>query len=156
MEGRVETARYVIMLAALAGGLVHLAIYSEHASLRIEYSIFLITAGSMQIVYGVVYALLVMSEVAKGRESSLWAAKRYYRNSVGVNIFGLIGTGILLGLYTYVVIFPPPLSPNSQPEDIDAAGIIAKTIELFTVIGILYLMRLEKSKLAKQLREKQV
>ncbi len=153
---RVETARYVIMLAAIAGGLVHLAVYSEHASLRIEYSIFLISAGGMQIVYGVVYTLLVLSGEVKGRESSVQAAREYYRKSVGVNIFGLIGTGILLGLYAYAVIFPPPLSPNNQPEDVDAAGILAKSIELFTVIGIFYLMRLEKRKLASHLREKQV
>ena len=153
---RVETARYVIMLAAIAGGIVHLGVYSEHASLRLEYSIFLLTAGGMQIVYGVIYTLLVMVGEGKGKEPSIRAAKEYYRKTVGVNIFGLIGTGILLGLYTYVVIFPPPLSPNNLPEDVDAAGIIAKSIEVFTVIGIRYLMRLEKHKLARDLHEKQV
>ena len=150
---RVETARYVIMLAAIAGGLVHLAVYSEHASLRIEYSIFLITAGGMQIVYGVVYTLLALTGEVKGREFSVQVARRYYRESVKVNIFGLIGTGILLGLYAYAIIFPPPLSPNNQPEDVDAAGIIAKSIELFTVIGILYLMKLEKQRLQYFLKE---
>jgi hypothetical protein len=153
---RVETARYVIMLAAIAGGIVHLGVYSEHASLRLEYSIFLLTAGGMQIVYGVIYTLLVMTGEGKGREPSVRAAREYYRKTVAVNIFGLIGTGILLGLYAYVVIFPPPLSPNNLPEDVDAAGIAAKSIEVFTVIGILYLMRLEKFKLARDLREKQV
>jgi hypothetical protein len=153
---KVETARYVIMLAAIAGGIVHLAVYSEHASLRLEYSIFLLTAGGMQIVYGVIYTLLVMIGEAKGREPSAQAAREYYRKTVGVNIFGLIGTGILLGLYTYAVIFPPPLSPNNLPEEVDAGGIAAKSIEVFIVIGILYLMRLEKYRLARHLREKQV
>jgi hypothetical protein len=153
---RVETTRYVIMLAAIAGGLVHLAVYSEHASLRIEYSIFLITAGGMQIVYGVVYTLLALTGEVKGKESSVQAVREYYHKTVGVNIFGLVGTGILLGLYAYAVIFPPPLSPNNQPEDVDAAGIIAKSIEVFTVIGILYLMRLEKRKLEQYLWNKQV
>jgi hypothetical protein len=153
---RVETARYVIMLAAMAGGIVHLAVYSEHASLRIEYSVFLLTAGSMQVVYGVIYTLLALTGETKGRDPSVQAAREYYRKTVKVNIFGLIGTGILLGLYAYAVMFPPPLSPNNQPEDVDAAGIVAKSIEVFTVIGILYLMRLEKYSLAKHLREKQV
>jgi len=153
---RVETIRYVIMLAAIAGGLVHLAVYSDHASLRIEYSIFLITAGGMQIVYGVVYTLLVLTGEVKAKETSVQAIREYYNKTVGVNIFGLIGTGILLGLYTYAVIFPPPLSPNNQPEDVDAAGIIAKSIEVFTVVGILYLMRLEKRRLARYLWEKQI
>ena len=150
---RAETARYVIMLAAIAGGLVHLAIYSEHASLRIEYSIFLITAGGMQIVYGVIYTLLVLTGEVKGREFSVQVARKYYQESVRVNIFGLVGTGILLGLYAYAVIFPPPLSPNNQPEDVDLAGIIAKSIELFTVIGIFYLMKLERRRLQSFLRE---
>jgi hypothetical protein len=153
---KVETARYIIMLAAIAGGIVHLGVYSEHAALRLEYSIFLLTAGGMQIVYGVIYTLLVMMGEGKGREPSVRAVREYYRKTVAVNIFGLIGTGILLGLYAYAVIFPPPLSPNNMPEEIDAAGIAAKSIEVFTVIGILYLMRLEKYNLARDLREKQV
>jgi len=153
---KVETARYVIMLAAIAGGIVHLGVYSEHASLRIEYSIFLLTAGGMQVVYGVIYTLLVLLGETKGRDPSVQIVTEYYRKTLAVNIFGLVGTGILLGLYAYAIIFPPPLSPNNNPEDIDAAGIIAKSIEVFTVIGILYLMRLEKSKLRSRMREKPV
>jgi D-alanyl-lipoteichoic acid acyltransferase DltB (MBOAT superfamily) len=154
-RGRNETARYVIMLAAIAGGIVHMAVYSEHASLRIEYSIFLIVAGAMQVVYGVIYTLLaLMGDSITGavRET----VRDYYRKTVAVNVFGLAGTAILLGLYAYAVIFPPPLSPNNQPEDIDAAGILAKSIEVFTVIGIAYLMRLEKQRLARYLRKEQV
>jgi hypothetical protein len=48
---------------------------------------------------------------------------------------------------------PPPLSPNDQPESIGIAGILAKAIEVFTVIGIVYLMRLEKQQLTGQLKE---
>ncbi len=150
-----NTARYVIMLAAIAGGIVHMAVYSEHASLRIEYSIFLIVAGAMQVVYGVIYTLMaLMGDSVTGAVPE--AAREYYRKTVAVNIFGLVGTAILLGLYAYAVIFPPPLSPNNLPEDIDAAGILAKSIEVFTVLGIAYLMRLEKQRLARYLRKEQV
>jgi hypothetical protein len=142
---RKDMIRYVIMLAAIAGGLVHLAVYSEHASLRLEYSIFLIVAGGMQIVYGVAYTLLTLT--GQGTNES---AHQYYRKKVAVNLFGLVGTGVLLGLYAYAVILPPPLSPNNQPEDIGIAGILSKAIEVFTVIGIVYLMRLEKQQLASQ------
>jgi hypothetical protein len=48
---------------------------------------------------------------------------------------------------------PPPLSPNNQPESIGVAGILAKGIEVFTVVGIVYLMRLEKHELVGQLKE---
>lgn len=50
--------KYSLMLLAITGGLVHFATYSEHASLRLEYSIFLITAGASQVVYGILYVLL--------------------------------------------------------------------------------------------------
>ena len=143
-----ETAKYVVMLAAVAGGIVHLAVYAEHASLRLEYSIFLLVAGVVQIAYGVAYTVLTLA--GQGTNES---AHQHYRKTLAVNLFGLVGTGVLLGLYAYAVTFPPPLSPNNVPEDIDTAGILAKAIEVFTVIGIVYIMRLEKQRLTRQLKE---
>jgi hypothetical protein len=145
---RRDTIRYMIMLAAIAGGVVHLAVYAEHALLRLEYSIFLLVAAGMQIVYGVLYTLLTLAGVGANE-----SAHKYYQKKLAVNLFGLIGTGILLGLYAYSVILPPPLSPNDEPEDIDFAGILAKSIEVFTVIGIVYLMRIEKHQLTSQIKE---
>jgi hypothetical protein len=144
---RRDTIRYMIMLAAIAGGVVHLAVYAEHALLRLEYSIFLLVAAGMQIVYGVLYTLLTLAGVGANE-----SAHKYYQKKLAVNLFGLIGTGILLGLYAYSVILPPPLSPNDEPEDIDFAGILAKSIEVFTVIGIVYLMRIEKHQLTSQIK----
>jgi len=46
----------------------------------------------------------------------------------------------------YSVTFPPPLSPNGTPEDVDLAGIMAKALEIVLVIGIIYLMRTEKKR----------
>jgi len=51
---------------------------------------------------------------------------------------------VLLGLYLYVVIFPPPLSPDNRPEEIELEGIFSKSVEVATVIGIIYLMIYEK------------
>ncbi len=147
-SARMDTTRYVIMLAAIAGGIVHLAVYAEHASLRIEYSIFLLVAAGMQIVYGVTYTLLTLTGQGTNEPAQI-----YYRKKVAVNLFGLLGTGILIGLYAYSVTLPPPLSPNNQPESIDLGGILAKSIEVFTVIGIVYLMRIEKHQLTGQLKE---
>ena len=144
---RRDMIRYMIMLAAIAGGIVHLAVYAEHALLRVEYSIFLLVAAGMQIVYGVLYTLLTLAGVGANE-----SAHKYYQKKLAVNLFGLIGTGILLGLYAYSVILPPPLSPNDEPEDIDFAGILAKSIEVFTVIGIVYLMRIEKHQLTSQIK----
>jgi hypothetical protein len=145
---RRDTIRYMIMLAAIAGGVVHLAVYAEHALLRLEYSIFLLVAAGMQIVYGVLYTLLTLAGLGANE-----SARKYYQKKLAVNLFGLIGTGILLGLYVYSVTLPPPLSPNDEPEDIDFAGILAKSIEVFTVFGIVYLMRIEKHQLTSQIKE---
>lgn len=145
-----ETVKWIIMLLAIAGGLVHLSVFADHASLRIEYSIFLITAGIMQIRYGVSYILLTLkSSPARFRDPVY--SRSYYKKTLGLNLFGLLGTAVLIGLYTYAVIFPPPLSPNNQPEDIDAAGILAKSTEVALVFGILYLMRSEKKRFEKRI-----
>ena len=144
-----DTVRYIVTLAAIAGGLVHFAIYSGHASLRLEYSIFLIVAGGMQVTYGILYTMLTLTASTAGRARP----QDHYRKTVTVNLFGLLGTAVLLGLYTYSVTLPPPLSPTGQPEDVDVAGILAKAVEVFTMIGIVYLMRLERRRLEAYLKE---
>ena len=123
--------------------------YSEHASLRIEYSVFLLVAGCSQIAYGVLYVIITLFETSEiqSRES----VKSQYRKAIAVNLFGLFGTAVLLGLYIYVIIYPPPLSPTNQPEEIEFAGILSKSVEALLVIGIIYLIRWEKKNLQRQL-----
>jgi hypothetical protein len=65
-----------------------------------------------------------------------------------LNLFGFIGTSVLIGLYTYSVIVAPPLSPDNKPENVDIAGILAKSVEIFLVIGIVYLILWEKRKIS--------
>lgn len=144
-----EVIKYSVLLLAVSSGIVHLAVFSEHGSLRIEYSIFLLTAGASQIAYSILYVLLtIASESTVGQSREF--ARSYYRKSVIVNLFGLVGSSVLLGLYAYSVTFPPPLSPNNVPEDIDFGGILDKALELALVIGIVYLMRSEKRNLQSQ------
>jgi hypothetical protein len=144
-----EIIKYSVLLLAISSGIVHLAVYSEHGSLRIEYSIFLLTAGATQIAYSMLYILLTITDQSSTGQSREFA-KLYYRKSVIVNLFGLVGSSVLLGLYAYSVTFPPPLSPNNVPEDIDFGGILDKALELALVIGIVYLMRSEKRNLQSQ------
>jgi hypothetical protein len=84
--------------------------------------------------------------VGRNREFS----KSYFRKTVAVNLFGLVGSAILLGLYAYSVTLPPPLSPNNVPEDVDIGGILDKALELALVVGIIYLLKSEKRKLGRQ------
>lgn len=148
MSDRSEMIKYAVMLSALGGGMVHFAVFSEHGSLRLEYPIFLITAGGMQVSYGILYIMLTLKYEAGGD------SRQYYRKSVALNLFGMAGTAILVGLYTYSVILPPPLSPNDQPEAVSIAGVLAKSVEVFLVGGILYLMRYEKKKLQARVSSK--
>ncbi|NOJ26809.1 MAG: hypothetical protein DA330_02210 [Nitrososphaera sp.] len=149
LGNRAELAKYAIMLAAIAGGMVHFAVYSEHGSLRLEYPIFLISAGGMQVSYGILYVLLTMSS-----EAGALDPRQYYRKTVILNLFGLTGTVILLGLYAYSTIVAPPLSPVGTPESISLAGILAKALEVFLVIGVVFLMRFEKKNLQERISSK--
>jgi hypothetical protein len=143
-----ETLKYIIMLLAIAGGLVHLAIFPEHGSQQIYYSVFLMAAAGAQVAYGILYILInftTESYYGNNRNSIL----NQYRKKVALNLFGFIGTSVLIGLYAYSVIVAPPLSPDNRAENIDIAGIMAKAVEILLVIGIIYLMMWEKKKLDK-------
>jgi hypothetical protein len=70
--------------------------------------------------------------------------KSTYRNTIAVNLFGFIGTAILVGLYTYSVIYPPPLSPTNKPEEIEIAGILAKSLEVALLVGIVFIIKWDK------------
>ena len=84
---------------------------------------------------------------------SIRTAKEYYKKSVILNLFGLIGSSVLLGLYIYSVVLPPPLSPINRPEAVDVAGILDKSLEVVLIVGIMYLMWLEKKRITKLLVE---
>ncbi|KEQ55794.1 hypothetical protein AAA799E16_01938 [Marine Group I thaumarchaeote SCGC AAA799-E16] len=136
---RYEILRYVIMFLAFAGGLIHLSIYVDHAPLRVEYGLFLLLAAISQIGFGVLFLsiLLVNSNI------SLNELKYSHRRNSLIYLFGLIGSAVLLGLYIYAVIYPPPLSPENHPEHIDVAGIVAKALEISLVGTIVYIMNWE-------------
>ncbi len=137
-----NTIKYIISILAIAAGLVHLVVNPEHSSLRIEYSIFLLVAAVFQIVYGLLYLISVST---KDIPDVKIKGKIYNRNSNTflINVFGLIGTIILIGLYFYTLILPPPLSPNNEPEEINLAGVLVQISEIALVIGIIYIIRLE-------------
>ena len=143
-----QTLKYIIMLLAIAGGLVHLAIFPEHGSLQIYYSVFLMAAAGAQVAYGILYILINFSiEAYSGNNRNLILSQ--YKKRVVLNLFGFIGTCVLIGLYAYSVVVAPPLSPDNKAESIDIAGIMAKSVEIFLVIGIIYLLAWEKKRINK-------
>jgi hypothetical protein len=144
-----DSLKYFVLIFALGASVVHLAVYPEHGALRLEYSIFLLSASGIQLAYGIMYILLIFSDDNSvdnrlKKSDKLLVTKQYYKKSVILNLFGLVGFLVLILLYIYAITFPPPLSPNSRPEDVDLSGIIDKALEVIMVIGILILMRYER------------
>jgi hypothetical protein len=137
-----QVLKYCILLLAMASGFVHIAVFPTHASLRIEYSIFLFSAGAAQFAYGIVYVLISLNE-SSIRDDTV-SKRKNYRKTVVLNLFGLIGSSVLLGLYLYSVVFPPPLSPNNVAEQIEIGGILAKSTEAILIVGVVYLMIWER------------
>ena len=74
----------------------------------------------------------------------LQVIKSTYQHNMAVNLFGLMGTAVLIGLYVYVVIYPPPLSPINQPEEIEIAGILSKSVEVALLIGIAFIIKWDR------------
>ncbi len=143
-----EFIKYSVLFLAVGAAIVHIAVYSGHATLRLEYSIFLLCAAGGQLFYGISYIFLIFSDdrLAIKKTDKKFISKEYYKKSKILNLIGLAGSLVLIGLYIYSVTFPPPLSPNAHPEDVDLAGIIDKSLEIVLVIGIIYLMKTEKKR----------
>jgi hypothetical protein len=133
----------------MASGFVHIAVFPGHASLRIEYSIFLFAAGAAQFAYGIVYVLVSLNESKISND--IVSLRNHYRKTAILNLFGLVGSSVLLGLYLYSVIFPPPLSPNNVAEQVDVAGVLAKSTEAILVGGVVYLMIWERRRFRSEL-----
>lgn len=143
-----DLIKYSVVLSALAGGAVHLAVYSDHALHRLEYTIFLLAAAGGQIIYGILYTMSTLTDDANPFPGTASRAqlRAMYKRKFAVNIIGLVGSGVLIGLFVYSVIFPPPLSPTNRPEELEIAGILAKGLEVFLVVGIFLLMRWDKQR----------
>lgn len=147
---RNEVMKYSMMFLGIAGGLIHIAVYAEHSALRIEYSYFLLSAAVTQLGFGMIYAITIINETIlpeKGFRLETYRKKQF------INLCGLIGTGVLVGLYIYAVVFPPPLSPNNEPEDVDLGGVLAKSVEIALMIGIGYIIKLERARMRKAKQE---
>jgi hypothetical protein len=140
-----QNVKYCITLLALAGGLVHLVVFPEHGSIHVYYTIFLLSAAGAQVTYGILYFLIMLSKpFYEMSDEQQRVRQSTYRKTMAVNLFGFIGTAVLVGLYTYSVIYPPPLSPVNKPEQIEFVGIFAKSLEIALLVGIIFIMKWDK------------
>ncbi|MGH9965621.1 MAG: hypothetical protein ACRD8W_01815 [Nitrososphaeraceae archaeon] len=152
-----ESLKYVIMLLALAGGILHLAVFPEHASLHIYYSVFLLTAAASQVAFGALYVLVTLSDSKYSKMKTQGQAIELYKKNLTINLFGLVGTAVLVGLYVYSIVLPPPLSPLNRPEEISIAGVISKSLEILLFVGIILILRKDRREMQSaliQMRER--
>jgi hypothetical protein len=105
-------------------------------------------AAGAQVAYGILYILINFTGDSYSGNSRKYILSQY-KKRVALNLFGLIGTSVLIGLYAYSVIIAPPLSPDNKAENIDIAGMMAKSLEILLVIGIIYLLAWEKRRVKK-------
>jgi hypothetical protein len=52
-----------------------------------------------------------------------------------------------------VLLYPPPLSPTNQPEEIEIAGVLAKSLEVALLIGIAFIIKWDRQKFHKMITE---
>jgi len=95
--------------------------------------------------------LITLSDLKYGDMKTKQEAVALYNKNLAVNLFGLAGTAVLVGLYVYTVIFPLPLSPTNRPEEIGVDGVIAISLETLLFFGILFILRQEKRQIRKTL-----
>lgn len=57
-----EFIKYSVLFLAVRAAIVHLAVYLGHATLRLEYSIFLLSAAGGQLFYEISYIFLIFSD----------------------------------------------------------------------------------------------
>ncbi|MGH9977990.1 MAG: hypothetical protein ACRD8Z_19465, partial [Nitrososphaeraceae archaeon] len=133
-------------------------------TLHIYYSLFLLAAAASQVAYGILFVLVTLSrdsglqriekksdrQVDKTMYTKQKAISNYRRNMI-INLFGLFGTSVLIGLYMYSVIFPPPLSPTNTAEEVDIGGVSAKLLELFLVLGIIIIIKWDRQEMKRDI-----
>jgi len=81
-----EVLKSFVMFLALAGGLIHMSIYIEHAQLRIEYSMFLLLASITQIGFGVLFLTVLIFESSS---KIIKSVELDYRKNTMIYLFGL-------------------------------------------------------------------
>jgi hypothetical protein len=162
---RRDAVRYLVMLLAIGGGVVHLAVFQDHATIHVYYSLFLLAAAASQIAYGIIFVLVTLSrdvDLQKQEKDEVYTQTgeynymkqktyRDYKKKMTIDLFGLFGTCVLIGLYLYSVILPPPLSPINRAEQVDIEGISAKLLELFLVIGIIVIIKWDREEIKNKL-----
>lgn len=116
----------VVLTLAVGAGIIHLLLTPDHlADVNVPHAVFFATAGSAQVVYGLLFMARPTRAIAM------------------VGIAGNIGN-VILYFVTRIENLPEPFA---APEGVDAVGILTKIVEMSLVAVLIYVaVRLRKTK----------
>jgi hypothetical protein len=116
-----------VTILSISAGIIHLLLIQEHMKESFMWGIFFLVSGIGQIIFGIIISII--DKLSPIKKSML-----YY--------FGIIGNTLLVGIFVFVRLFPPPFSSEASPlNELQPNGIIIIITEILTIVLLAYLVR---------------
>ena len=116
-----------VTILSISAGIIHLLLIQEHMKESFMWGIFFLLSGIAQIIFGIIISII--DKLSPIKKSML-----YY--------FGIIGNTVLVGIFVFVRLFPPPFSSEASPlNELQPNGIIIIITEILTIVLLAYLVR---------------
>ncbi len=116
-----------VTILSISAGIIHLLLIQEHMKESFMWGIFFLVSGIGQIIFGIIISII--DKLSPIKKSML-----YY--------FGIIGNTVLVGIFVFVRLFPPPFSSEASPlNELQPNGIIIIITEILTIVLLAYLVR---------------
>ena len=116
-----------VTILSISAGIIHLLLIQEHMKESFMWGIFFISTGISQIIFGIIIGII--DKLSPIKKSML-----YY--------FGIIGNTLLVGIFVFVRLFPPPFSSEASPiNELEPNGIIIIITEILTIVLLAYIVR---------------
>ena len=116
-----------VTILSISAGIIHLLLIQEHMKESFMWGIFFLLSGIAQIIFGIIISII--DKLSPIKKSIL-----YY--------FGIIGNALLVGIFVFVRLFPPPFSSEASPlNELQPNGIIIIITEILTIVLLAYLVR---------------
>ena len=116
-----------VTILSISAGIIHLLLIQEHMKESFMWGIFFLLSGIAQIIFGIIIGII--DKLSPIKKSML-----YY--------FGIIGNTLLVGIFVFVRLFPPPFSSEASPiNELEPNGIIIIITEILTIVLLAYIVR---------------
>ena len=126
-----------IIALTIAVGIIHIMLIKEHMEESYIWGIGFLVMGTLQLVYGGVFIMLVKTQGRLKRRRRIVLVSLYS--------IGIIGNILLVAIFIYARLFVPPFSPEGAPvNELEVNGILTVIIELLIAGFLVYLLPEEK------------